>query len=423
MKSLAIVGAQWGDEGKGKITDLLGAKSDLVVRYQGGNNAGHTIIVGEKKIVLHLIPSGILHPHCLSLIAHGVVLSPEALIKEIETVESSGVDVKPTNFGISLNCSIITSYHQLLDAARESKGPIKIGTTGKGIGPCYEDKVSRKGIKLFDLFDYDSLVVKLEHQLREKEIIFKSLYDVNFPTVKEEADRLFKLGKELKKFSCDTFSVIDKASKENKNILYEGAQGVLLDIDYGSYPFVTSSSTSFGGIFSGASAPKGKVDEVIGITKAYTTRVGEGPFPTELLSELGDTIQKIGGEFGATTGRKRRCGWLDLPLLKYSIKCSSLTSLALTKCDVLAKIDELKVCVAYEYNGEKIDCAYPGIDLAKVTPVYKTLTPFKDDFSGEKVSNELKDYIDLIEKFCEINVGIIAYGPERSQIKFLKDYF
>ena len=422
MKTLAIVGSQWGDEGKGKITDLLAAKSDLVVRFQGGNNAGHTIIVEDKKIVLHLIPSGILHSHCLSLIAHGVVLSPSALIEELNTIKSAGVKITPANFGVSLNCSIITSYHQLLDGAREAKGPVKIGTTGKGIGPCYEDKIARRGLKLYDLFNLEKLTEKLNHQISEKKFILENLYDTKIPSVDEEAKRLFELGQQIKEFSCDSFSIIDKAGRENKNILYEGAQGVLLDIDYGSYPFVTSSSTSYGGIFTGASTPKGNVEEVLGITKAYTTRVGEGPFPTELHDDLGEKIQRIGGEFGATTGRKRRCGWLDLPLLKYSIKCSSLTSLALTKCDVLTEVDELKVCVGYEYKGEKLDCAYPGIDLSKVTPIYKEMTPFKDKFEGDQLSKELKDYIKLIEDFCETKVGILAHGPERSQIKHFKSY-
>ena len=304
MKSLAIVGSQWGDEGKGKITDLLGAKADLVVRFQGGNNAGHTIIVGEKKIVLHLIPSGILHERCFSLIAHGVVLSPEAFLHELEVTTKSGVTISPKNLGVSLNCSIITSYHQILDGVREAKGPVKIGTTGKGIGPCYEDKISRKGIKLVDLFNKETLKNKLEHQLIEKKVILEQLYDTKFPSVEEEAERLFTLGQEILPYACDSFSIIDKASEEKKHILYEGAQGVLLDIDYGSYPFVTSSNTSYGGIFTGASAAQGRVDEVLGITKAYTTRVGEGPFPTELSNDLGDKIQQIGGEFGATTGRK-----------------------------------------------------------------------------------------------------------------------
>ncbi|WP_127717995.1 adenylosuccinate synthase [Halobacteriovorax sp. HLS] len=422
MKSLAIIGSQWGDEGKGKITDLLSQKCDLVVRYQGGNNAGHTIIVGDKKIVLHLIPSGILHDHCTSIIGHGVVFDPEAFKVELENVLNNNITVTPEKLKISANATVITMYNKLMDAQRESKGTVKIGTTGKGIGPAYEDKISRRGIKLRDLLNKEELIKKLENNLTEKEFLLKNLYKTEYPTIEEEASRLFELGKIIAPFICDTFSILDHAVKENKNILFEGAQGILLDIDYGSYPFVTSSSTSYGGIFTGAGMPSGKVDEVLGITKAYTTRVGEGPFPTELFSEVGEFIQKKGGEFGATTGRKRRCGWLDLPLLKYSVKASCLTSIALTKVDILSGMDELKVCKSYRYEGKDIDCAYPGIDLSKVEPIFTDLAPFDDDFKGEPSEN-LRTYIELIEKELGIPVSIIAYGPERSEIKFRKDFF
>ncbi|PIK14854.1 adenylosuccinate synthase [Halobacteriovorax sp. JY17] len=422
MKSLAIIGSQWGDEGKGKITDLLSQKCDVVVRFQGGNNAGHTIIVKDKKIVLHLIPSGILHDHCVSVVGHGVVFDPEAFKTELENVTSNGITVNSKKLKISGNASVITMYNRLIDAQRESKGPLKIGTTGKGIGPAYEDKISRKGIKLKDLLDRDLLIDKLKANLIEKEFLLKNLYQVEYPSVEEEASRLFELGKMIEPFICDTFSFLDHAVKENKNILFEGAQGILLDIDYGSYPFVTSSSTSYGGIFTGAGMPSGKVDEVLGITKAYTTRVGEGPFPTELFSDVGEFIQQKGGEFGATTGRKRRCGWLDLPLLKYAVKCSSLTSIALTKVDVLSGMDELKVCKSYKYNGEEIDCAYPGIDLSKVEPIFTDIAPFDDDFKGE-LSDNLKSYIEMIEKELGIPVSILAFGPERSEIVFRKEFF
>lgn len=422
MKSLAIIGSQWGDEGKGKITDLLGLKCDVVVRYQGGNNAGHTIIVGTKKIVLHLIPSGILHAHCTSVIGHGVVFDPEAFLKELDNVRASGIEVNANNLKISANTTVITHYNKILDGQREAKGPVKIGTTGKGIGPAYEDKISRKAIKLGDLLNFDLLLNKLETNLLEKEVLFNKLYECEYPTAKAEAQRLFEYGKTLAPFITDTFSYLDQCVTQGKKILFEGAQGVLLDIDYGSYPYVTSSNTSYGGIFTGAGMPAGKVDEVLGITKAYTTRVGEGPFPTELFDEVGEKIQRVGNEFGATTGRKRRCGWLDLPLLKYSVKCSALTSIALTKLDILSEVDTLRVCVAYKYEGKEIDCAYPGIDLSKVEPVYIDMKPFTDDFKGE-LSQQMKDYIALIEKNLGIPVGIIAYGPERSEIKFLKNYF
>lgn len=423
MQSLAIIGSQWGDEGKGKITDLLGQKCDVVVRYQGGNNAGHTIIVGTEKIVLHLIPSGILHDHCVSVVGHGVVFDPEAFKKEVQEVTVSGVSVTPEKLKISENCSVITYYHRLLDAVRESQGKVKIGTTGKGIGPTYEEKISRKGIKLKDLLDKEKLVAKLQNILVEKSVLFEELYQVEYPSAEEEAERLFELGQMIEPFLTDTFSFLDHAFAQNKKVLYEGAQGVLLDIDYGSYPFVTSSNTSAGGIYTGAGIPGRNVEEVLGITKAYTTRVGEGPFPTELFNEMGDRIQKIGGEFGATTGRKRRCGWIDLPLLKYTVKASNMTSLALTKLDVLSGLEELKVCYGYRYKGKEIDCAYPGIDLEHVEPLYKEMTPFEDDFKGDQLSDSLKRYIRTIEEFVGVPVGILAYGPERSQIKFRQDYF
>lgn len=422
MQSMAIVGSQWGDEGKGKITDWLGQKCDLVVRFQGGNNAGHTIIVGDKKVVLHLIPSGILHDHCLSLIGHGVVFDPEAFSKELDDLEKADVEVTPKKLLISNNCTVITHYHKLLDGLRESQGPIKIGTTGKGIGPAYEDKAGRKSVKLKDLLNKEILIEKLSSCLQEKKVLFEHLYKSEFPTVEQEAERLFELGKRVAPFLGDTFSKIDESLTTGKKILFEGAQGVLLDVDYGSYPFVTSSNTSAGGIYTGAGLPGNHIDEILGITKAYTTRVGEGPFPTEMFDDLGDKIQTIGNEFGATTGRKRRCGWLDLPLLKYAVKASNLTSIALTKLDVLSGLETLKVCTAYEYEGKMIDCAYPGIDLEKVKPVFTDFTPFQDAFKGDELSEPLKKYIETIETTLGIPVGVLAYGPERSEILFRQDY-
>ncbi|PIP94871.1 MAG: adenylosuccinate synthase [Bdellovibrio sp. CG12_big_fil_rev_8_21_14_0_65_39_13] len=424
MQTLAIIGSQWGDEGKGKITDLLGQKCDLVVRYQGGNNAGHTIIVGNKKTVLHLIPSGILHPHCVSLIGHGVVFDPEAFCKELDEVVNSGVEVTPKNLKISENATVITAYNKLLDVQRESKGPVKIGTTGRGIGPAYEDKAARKAIKIKDLLDLERLTKKLRQNAEEKIVLFEAKYKTEYPSVEAEAKRLFELGERVAPFVCDTFSYLDQALTANKKVLYEGAQGVLLDVDYGTYPYVTSSNTSAGGIYTGAGVSGKHLDEVLGITKAYTTRVGEGPFPSELFDEVGKHIQTKGNEVGATTGRTRRCGWLDLPLLKYSVKASNITSLALTKVDILCGIDTLKICIGYKYKGEIIDCAYPGIDLAEVEPVLKEVPPFNDTFTdGKELSPSLKSYIETIEQTVGIPVGIIAYGPERSEIKFLQNYF
>jgi adenylosuccinate synthase len=422
MKTVAIIGAQWGDEGKGKITDYLSQKSDMVVRYQGGNNAGHTIIVKDKKTILHLIPSGILHENCVSVISHGVVFDPVAFFEELADVEKT-VAITPKNLKISLNCSVVTSYHKLLDSIREEQSNQKIGTTCKGIGPCYEDKTSRKGLKLSHLLDKEVLKKRLEISLEEKITLFETLYKTDYPGLDSEVEKLYALGKRLAPYLCDTFSLIDEAGKENKNILYEGAQGILLDIDYGSYPYVTSSNTTTGGIFTGSLAPSGRVDEVIGIAKAYTTRVGEGPFPTELFDQMGEDIQTKGHEFGATTGRRRRCGWVDLPLLRYAVKAASLTSVALTKLDILSDFEGIKICYAYEFEGKEYDCAYPGLDLYKVKPLYKEFTGFKDTFDGSEYSPELKEYLSYIEDNIGVPLGIIAYGPERQQITFNKDYF
>ena len=422
MSSMAIIGAQWGDEGKGKITDSLGIKCDLVVRFQGGNNAGHTITVDGKKTILHLIPSGILHSGCISVIGHGVVFDPAAFVEELQATQDVA-EITPERLKISSNCSVITSYNRLLDELRETHGPVKIGTTRKGIGPAYEDKIARLGIKLADLLDAKVLEQKLQQNLIEKKILFDHLYEVNYPSVSQEVERLAQLGQVLKPFLSDTFSLIDEAFKEGKRILFEGAQGILLDIDYGSYPFVTSSSTTIGGIYTGAGLPGSQVDEVLGIAKAYTTRVGEGPFPTELKCATGDLLQKKGHEFGATTGRRRRCGWIDLPLLKYTVKASNLTSLALTKVDILAGLESLKLCYAYDYRGKTISCSSPGINLYEVRPLYRECTPFQDTFEDGQLSSELKQYISYIEDFVGISVGVVSFGPGRDQTKFIRNYF
>jgi adenylosuccinate synthase len=422
MQTMAIIGAQWGDEGKGKITDLLAEKSDLVIRYQGGHNAGHTIWVNGQKTVLHVIPSGVLHSHCTSVIGHGVVLEPENFLNELKKIKNVA-KVSPENLKVSATATVITQYHKLLDGAREAQGPEKIGTTGKGIGPAYEDKISRRAIKVKDLLDKDSLIRRLGVGHSEKAILFKNLYHIDFPSIEEEVERLYKLGQEMKDYVCDTFSLIDDSLSKGKRLLYEGAQGILLDIDYGTYPYVTSSSTTASGIFTGAGIPNHKLEEVIGVAKAYTTRVGEGPFPTELFDELGAMIQTKGNEVGATTGRKRRCGWLDIPLLRYAIKSSQLTSIALTKLDILSDLPELKICYAYEVNGQKVDCAYPGINLSHAKPLFKDFTPFKDDFSEPKISQDLHTYMSFIQDSLGIPVSIYAYGPDRNQVVFKKNLF
>lgn len=425
MSNIVIVGAQWGDEGKGKIADTLAEKSDLIVRYQGGNNAGHTLVVDGKKTFLHLVPSGVLHKHTKCVIGHGVVVDPVALDQEITRLQDTGISISGENLFVSGSCTVITSYHKILDAVRENSAVEKIGTTGKGIGPAYEDKVSRKGIKFAHLFDKELLRSRLELSLIEKEALFKDLYKIDYPSIDEELDRLYSLGQKLKQYAADTFSIIDKAIADCKNVVYEGAQGVLLDVDYGTYPFVTSSNTSVAGVYSGATTAGHDLDHVIGITKAYVTRVGEGPFPTELFDDVGDFIQHKGGEIGVTTGRTRRCGWLDLPLLKYSAKCSNLSSIALTKIDVLSEMDTLKICVGYKYKGKEIDCAYPGIDLYKVEPILVELEPFtiENEITLDNMPKELKKYLDIIEEHIGIPISALAYGPSREQILFLEDYF
>lgn len=416
MSSLAIIGAQWGDEGKGKITDYLGMNADYVIRYQGGHNAGHTIWVDGVKTVLHIIPSGVLSPNTISIIDHGVVLDPENFLTEITRLSSTGLDITPANLKVSGQCNVITRYHQLLDGAREEQGSQKIGTTKKGIGPAYEDRTSRRAIKCLDLLDKNKLREKLTNLLSEKKVLFENLYHLEYPSVEEECQRLFDMGLQMRDFICDTFALVTREKKMGKNFLFEGAQGVLLDVDFGSYPYVTSSNTGYGGIYTGSSNGGKDLDEVIGITKAYTTRVGEGPFPTELDDQVGQDMGRIGHEFGATTGRKRRCGWLDLPLLKYATSVGRFSSIALTKVDVLAEIKELKVCYAYEYQGEMIDTAFPGIDLSQVTPIYKTFKNFNKCFDGDKLDSDLEDYIKFIEQELEIPVSLVAYGPGREEL-------
>ena len=429
MHSLAVIGAQWGDEGKGKITDLLGAKCDIVVRYQGGNNAGHTIVAHGKKTIFHLIPSGILHDNCISVLGHGVAFDPEAFVEELRYVEKShDKNIAPQRLKVSAHCSVITAYNKILDAAREERATASIGTTVKGIGPTYEDKVARRGLKLQDLLDKDLLAQKLRGILEEKEVLFGHLYKrPHYPSLEEEVERLYSLGEQVAPFLTNTFCFLHGAASRGKKILYEGAQGVLLDVDYGSYPYVTSSHTTLGGIYTGAGFPPRPLNEVLGVVKAYTTRVGLGPFPTELTDEEGEYLQDVGGEFGATTGRKRRCGWIDLPLLKYAVLASGVTALAITKLDVLSGIKILRLCYAYEYEERRLDCAYPGIDFSKVRPLFKEVTPFRDDFSGalegQKMSPELCRYIETIERACGVKATILSYGPSRGKTSFLKEYF
>ncbi len=420
QKKIAIVGAQWGDEGKGKITDILSEKVDIVVRFQGGNNAGHTIVCKGVKTVLHLLPSGILHHNVVAVIDRGVVIDPEALKKEIEE-HKSALDISPKRLKISQNSFIITSYHKLLDAQRENNSLEKIGTTKRGISPCYTDKIARRGIKVSDLFSVNSLKKKLENSFSESIFLLKNFYKTDCPAIEEELERLVTLGDYLRPYTCDTFRYLDEASKANKKVLLEGAQGLLLDIDYGTYPYVTSSNTGIGGMYNGTSISGGSIDHIVGIAKAYNTRVGEGPFPTELNDEEGRELQRIGNEFGATTGRKRRCGWLDLPLLKYALNTSHISSLVLTKIDILNDMPFFRVCYAYKNGDEIVKNLSPGDKLEKFEPLYKDFKKADFQIKNNELNDSLKEFVKYIENELDCPISGVSFGPDREDIFFTRD--
>ena len=424
-KNRVAIGAQWGDEGKGKIVDILSRDAQVIVRFQGGANAGHTLVVSGKKIILHLVPSGILHEDKKCLIGNGVVLDPEIFCEELDELENSSISVSPDRLKISYKTHLIMPYHKILDNLRESKksGKNKIGTTGRGIGPAYEDKVARVGIRACDILDRDLLISKLERALAEKNVLFKYYFNAD-PILPSQVMELIedKLDR-IKPYLADISSQIFEAVSSGKNILFEGAQGTHLDIDHGTYPYVTSSNTVASNVCAGSGCGINLIDEVIGVVKSYTTRVGGGPFPTELKDEVGDYIQKKGGEFGATTGRKRRCGWLDMVILRESVRLNGISSIALTKLDVLSGLEELKVCTRYRYNGEEI--MYPPQredSLAYVEPIYESMPGWDGDISQVKdykdLPREAKGYINFIEQSLGVEVKIVSVGPDRSQTIF-----
>ena len=424
-KNRVAIGAQWGDEGKGKIVDILSRDAQVICRFQGGANAGHTLVVSGKKIILHLVPSGILHEDKKCLIGNGVVLDPEIFCEELDELENSSISVSPDRLKISYKTHLIMPYHKLLDNLRESKksGKNKIGTTGRGIGPAYEDKVARVGIRACDILDRDLLISKLERALAEKNVLFKHYFNAD-PILPSQVMELVedKLNR-IKPYLADISSQIFEAVSSGKNILFEGAQGTHLDIDHGTYPYVTSSNTVASNVCAGSGCGINLIDEVIGVVKSYTTRVGGGPFPTELKDDIGDYIQKKGGEFGATTGRKRRCGWLDMVILRESVRLNGINSIALTKLDVLSGLKELKVCTRYRYNGEEI--IYPPQredSLAYVEPIYESMPGWDGDISQVKdykdLPKEAKDYINFIEQGLGVEVKIVSVGPDRSQTIF-----
>ena len=424
MPSLAVIGTQWGDEGKGKIVDQLSEKKDLVVRFQGGANAGHTIYVDNEKFVFHLIPSGILHEDVIVGIGNGVVLDPEVLMDEINMLEDRDHRVDAENLKISPLAHVVMPYHKIFDGIREEeKKDKKIGTTKRGIGPCYEDKMARIGIRVMDLVDEEKLYEKLKFNIEVKNKILVKAYGKE----KLDFDRIFEeyrlYGKKLKNFVYDVSYLIDDFYKNGKNVLFEGAQGSCLDIDFGTYPYVTSSNTSAGGILTGAGVSKDKVDEVLGVVKAYTSRVGAGIFPTEQINEVGEKIRNIGKEFGATTGRPRRCGWLDLIMLKYVVRINSLSGIALTRLDILDEFEELKICTGYEIEGNIVeDFSTNFMAYDKLNPIYETFKGWESQTTGikkyENLPENAKKYIKFIENFLNVPVDIISVGPNRTQTIF-----
>ena len=420
MSNMTIVGAQWGDEGKGKIVDLLSAEVDMVVRFQGGCNAGHTVIVDDKKYVLHVVPSGILHPGKMCIIGNGVVLDPENFLAEIDALQALGLDVSPNRLKISYKTQLIMPYHKLMDAAREGKAKNKIGTTGRGIGPSYEDKKARVGVRAADLAEPEVLRQKIAHALEEKNVLFKALYGVEPMDPEKVFADMMAIAPRITPYLADVSTLIMDANAAGKSIMFEGAQGVMLDIDHGTYPFVTSSNVVCDNAGIGAGVCSGIIDQRIAIIKAYTTRVGSGPFPTELFDSTGEYLRAQGGEFGATTGRPRRCGWLDVVVLREMARLCGPTSFAFTKLDVLTGLDEIKICTAYEYRGERV--LYPpqtpnGMEDAK--PVYEVLPGWKDDLSQcaswESLPENCRAYVERVEALTGIHAGFISVGPDRRQ--------
>lgn len=429
MSNVVIVGTQWGDEGKGKVVDLLASNADLVVRYQGGNNAGHTLVVNGEETICHLIPSGILHKGKKCLIGNGVVVDPAVLLEEINALRDRGISISPENLSLSDKAHLIMPYHKALDLAREvAKGKDKIGTTGRGIGPCYEDKASRVGIRAIDLSEPKTLEEKIKTNLKEKNFYLTKFLDADPLEYQPIYDEYLSMSEILNEYVTDISLEIDHAVKSDKNILFEGAQGTHLDIDHGTYPFVTSSNPLSGAVCAGAGVGPDKLHHIVGIVKAYTTRVGAGPFVTELLDETGDYIQERGAEFGATTGRRRRCGWLDLVILRDSVRLNGLSSLSVTKLDVLTGLETLKICVGYEIQGKRLDSRPSSLKrLAQCKPIYEEMPGWKEDISHARKLDQLPDkareYLKRIEELTEVPFSIISLGPAREQTIVLQNPF
>jgi adenylosuccinate synthase len=428
LANTVIIGTQWGDEGKGKLVDLLSEHADYVVRFQGGNNAGHTMVVGGEKFISHLVPSGILQKK-ICMIGNGVVVDPEVLLQEIDYLTGKGIEVSPEKLKISEKAHLIMPYHKEIDMARESSDAKKmIGTTGRGIGPCYEDKASRRGIRFVDLINPEIFKEKIKTNIDEKNFLLSQFYKSSPIQAALIIDKYGAFAERLAPYVADISVFINNGVKSGKQILFEGAQGTHLDIDHGTYPYVTSSNTLSGNACCGAGIGPKYISDVLGIVKAYTTRVGKGPFPTELFDEVGDQIQKKGAEFGATTGRKRRCGWIDMVILRNAVRLNGITGFAVTKLDVLGGLESMKICIGYEYNGRQINDFPADLDLlGKCQPIYETLPGWEEDISGIRHYDQLplntRKYLHRIEELSETAIDIISVGPGREETIILKNPF
>ncbi|MFP4522134.1 MAG: adenylosuccinate synthase [Fibrobacterota bacterium] len=424
MANRIVIGSQWGDEGKAKIVDFLTSESDVVVRFQGGANAGHTVITGENTYIFHLIPAGIMHPDKVCIVGNGVVLDPLQLLKEIDELREKGISAEGRLF-ISDRAHVVMPYHKKLDKVREKKrGKKAIGTTGRGIGPAYEDRVARCGIRVGDLLHKERFLELTEANLDDKNSYFEKFYDAGKMTLEENVSEYVDAAERIRDFVCDTSSLANKFIKDKKSLLFEGAQGTILDVDHGTYPFVTSSNTIAGAACAGSGVGPTRIDEVIGVVKAYTTRVGNGPFPTELDNDIGEKIRKDGGEFGATTGRPRRCGWFDSVILKKAVQTNGLDKLAVTKLDVLDGLDEIKICTGYRVDGKDVSDFPADISLLeKVEPVYETVEGWNSETSNIRSFKDLPEkargYLGRLEELCETEVLLVSVGPDREQT-FLK---
>lgn len=430
MANVAVVGTQWGDEGKGKIVDLYTLKADVVARFQGGNNAGHTLVVKGKTTILHLIPSGILHDHKICIIGNGVVFDPKVFLQELKELNEGGLFPSSTKLYVSEKTHVIMPYHRSLDQAREARNTgKKIGTTGRGIGPAYEDKVARTGVRVGDLYEPGLLLEKVRHSLEEKNYLFKNFFGVAPLDPQAVADEYLEYAEKIRPYVADTSLILAGEIQKGKKILFEGAQGCHLDVDHGTYPYVTSSNTVSGNAACGSGVGPGVISKVVGICKAYTTRVGEGPFPTELKDAIGDHLQKVGQEFGATTGRKRRCGWLDMVLVRQAVRVSGISKLAITKLDVLTGLPKIKICVGYKTAGGEYREAVPASlkRFSTCEPVYEEFDGWTENIASAQNISELpvnaRKYIQRLKELSGAGIALVSVGAGRDETIQLENPF